>query len=75
MNNTVSTPLKWDWILLDLAGGAALMLGALTVFVPEVAADIGIPASWGWPLIVVGGVATLAAILLFFHQRRGNPAG
>ena len=51
------------------------MLGAFSVFAPEQAADVGIPAALGWPLIVIGGVATLAAILMFLRQLRAQRTG
>ncbi len=75
MTTTVSAPRKWNWLILDLLGTAALMLGAFSVFAPEQAADVGIPAALGWPLIVIGGVATLAAILMFLRQLRAQRTG
>ncbi len=75
MSTTVAKPRKWGWVVLDLVGGAALILGVLAVFAPQVAVDIGIPVTWGMPLIVIGVVATFAAMLMFFRQLRALRAG
>ncbi len=70
MSNIVTRPRKWGWIVLDLLGGASLMLGVLAVFAPEGIAGIGVPAEWGRPLIVFGFVTMSAAMLMFFRQLR-----
>ena len=75
MSTTVAKPRKWGWLLLDLIGGVALMLGVFAVFAPETAADVGMPVAWGWPLIVAGAVAMLAAMMMFFRQLRAQRAG
>ncbi len=75
MSTTVAKPRKWGWLVLDLVGGATLMLGVLAVFAPEAIAGIGVPAAWGWPLIVIGIVAMSAAMLSFFRQLRALRAG
>ena len=72
MSTTVAKPRKWGWLLLDLIGGAALMLGILAVFAPQTATDIGVPVTWGMPLIVIGAVAMLAAMMFFFRQLRAE---
>lgn len=75
MTTTVATPRKWNWLILDLLGTAALMLGFLTLFVPDVASGFGIPAVMAWPLIAVGGVTTFIAVRMFIRQNRAQRAG
>ena len=75
MQPIVSRPRRGGWLLLDLAGTGLLALGILALVAPDSAAKLGLPAFWGWPLIVIGVVATFAAMLMFFRQLRALRAG
>ena len=70
MQPIVSRSRRGGWLLLDLAGTGLLALGILALVAPDSAAKLGLPAFWGWPLIVAGAVATSIAMLLFVRQAR-----
>ncbi len=69
---TVSTPRRFGWLFIDILGTALLALGLLARFAPDVAATIGLPVRWGWPLIIAGAIAMSWAMLLFIRQARAG---
>ena len=70
METTVSAPRRMGLLFIDILGTGLLALGLKARFAPDVAAGIGLPVRWSWPLIIAGAIAMSWAMLLFIRQAR-----